>query len=262
MRLKRFFKGSIPRSQPPSQAQTLVSNRSLDGCRHLINRCHTVNGLQQALPGIVGHQRCRLLLVDVEALAQHFLGVVGPGTARLRGALYNTAYQLVCIGFDLDHGIKLDALVDQHGVQRFGLRNGAREAIKNETGFAIGCVQTLRDDAVDNGITDQITTIHYYLGLKPQRGLGRNRRAQDVTGGQLGDIVGLDQDLGLSPLPRSGWSEQYQSHRRLPPPRRDFLTSPSYCWATRWLWIWLTVSRVTVTMISSDVPPMNWLTAS
>src|SRR5690606_32295167 len=86
--------------------------------------------------------------------------------------------------------------------------------------------------------------------------------AQDIAGGQLRNAIGLDQNLGLCPLPRSRRTEQYQPHRRLPPPRRDFLTSPSYCWAIRWLWIWLIVSSVTVTMISSEVPPMNWLTAS
>ena len=41
----------------------------------------------------------------------------------------------------------------------------------------------------------------------------------------------------------------------LAPRNLDFFRSPSYCCATRWLWICATVSMVTLTTISTDVPP-------
>ena len=44
-----------------------------------------------------------------------------------------------------------------------------------------------------------------------------------------------------------------------PPLPRDFFRRPSYWWASRCDWIWVTVSMVTVTTIRIEVPPMIWV---
>ena len=139
--------------------------------------------------------------------------------------------------------------------------DGAREAVENETVAAVRLVDPLGDDAVDDLVGDKVATIHDLFGGKTHRRLCGDRRTQDVTGRKLRDAEALDENLGLSPLADARRSEKDQP-QRFRPPRRERFTRPSYCWAIRWLWIWLMVSRVTVTMISSDVPPMNWLTLS
>ena len=94
------------------------------------------------------------------------------------------------------------------------------------------------------------------LARLPTSRPGRDRRAQHVAGGELRNAVLFDQSLCLRPLARPRRPEQYQPHLPLLPPRSfDFLISPSYWCAIRWPWICATVSSVTLTTISSEVPP-------
>src|SRR5690606_34823504 len=262
MRLVRFFKDKTGQSQQPLPGPELSAERRFDRGSNLFDRCHAVHGLQQAPFGVIGDQRRGLLGIDTQVLAQHFLVVVRTGPTRFLGAIDNTLYQFVSLGLDLDDGIEGNALVGQHLVQGFRLGNGARETIEDEARLAIFGVEPLGDDAVDDGVGHEVAAIDNGLGLKAERRLGRNGGAQDIAGGELGNAIGLHQNLRLCTLARPRRSQQDQPHRRVPPPRRDFFNSPSYCWATRWLWICVIVSSVTVTMISSDVPPMNWLTAN
>src|SRR5690606_3181768 len=237
-----------------------------DGRRHFLHRLHAVDGLHEALGLVVADERPGQLAVDVEPVAHDLDIVVGArrsttGRGRFPGAVDDAVHQDVGIGRDLDYPIQLHALLLEHGVQRLCLRDGARETVEDEAGLAVLGVEALGDDSVHNLVGDEIAAVHDFLGRKAHRGLLGNGRAQDIAGRELRDAVGLDKDLGLRALARARRAQEYDSHRRLPP-SRERLTSPSYCWAMRWLWIWLTVSKVTVTMMSSDVPPMNWLTAS
>ena len=177
------------------------------------------------------------------------------------GAVGDARDQRLGVGSDLDHGVELQALLRQHRAQRIGLRHGAREAVEDEAVLAVGLVDALGDDAVDDLVGNQVAAIHDLLGREAHRRPGGDRRAQDIAGRELRNTELLDQDLGLRALADARRSEKDQPHR-LRPPRRERFTSPSYCCAMRWLWIWLMVSSVTVTMMSSDVPPMNWLTLS
>src|SRR5690606_36224383 len=107
------------------------------------------------------------------------------------------------------------------------------------------------DDAIDDLVGHQVAAVHDFLDRQAQRCPVGDGRAEDVASRELRNAVGLDQDLGLGTLADTRRSEQDQSHRRLPP-SRDFLTSPSYSWAMRWLCTCVIVSSVTVTMISSE----------
>ena len=128
--------------------------------------------------------------------------------------------------------------------------------------LAVGLVDALGDDAVDDLVGNEVAAVHDLLGRKAHRGLGGDGRAQDVAGRELRNAVAAStRILACVPLPTPGGPSRI-SLTRLRPPRRERFTRPSYCCAMRWLWIWLMVSSVTVTMMSSDVPPMNWLTLS
>ena len=92
------------------------------------------------------------------------------------------------------------------------------------------------------------------LARLPTGGPGGDRGAQHVAGRELDDAVLVDQPLRLGALARARRPEQDQPHR-VRPLSFDFLTRPSYWWASRWPWTCATVSSVTLTTISSDVPP-------
>src|SRR5581483_568074 len=92
------------------------------------------------------------------------------------------------------------------------------------------------------------------LAGEAQGRTGRDRRTQHVAGGKLGKAACLGEDLGLGALARPRRPEQNQIHLRAPR-NFDFLSSPSYCWAIKWLWICATVSMVTETTIRIEVPP-------
>ena len=78
--------------------------------------------------------------------------------------------------------------------------------------------------------------------------------AEHVSGRKLHDAVLLDQPLRLRSLARARRPEQDQPHRVFPL-SLAFLTRPSYWWASRWPWTCETVSMVTLTTMSSEVPP-------
>ena len=104
-------------------------------------------------------------------------------------------------------------------------------------------------------VGDELAGVHDLLGPLADSVSGRDRGAQHVAGRELRDAVLLDQPLCLRPLARPRRPEQNQPHRAFAPRSFDFLTSPSYWWARRWPWICATVSSVTLTTISSEVPP-------
>ncbi len=94
--------------------------------------------------------------------------------------------------------------------------------------------------------------------LRPISRAGLHSCAQHVAGGELNETAALGKAFGLRALAGSGRPQKNKLHR---PPRVDaprsfaFLIRPSYWWASKWLWIWATVSMVTLTAMSSDVPP-------
>ena len=117
-------------------------------------------------------------------------------------------------------------------------------------------VDALRDNCVDDRVGNEFAGVHNGLGALADFGARADGRAQHVTGRELRNAMPLDQPLRLRPLPSARRSEQYKSHRPLLPPRSfDFLISPSYWCAIRCPCTCATVSSVTLTTISNDVPP-------
>ena len=92
------------------------------------------------------------------------------------------------------------------------------------------------------------------LALRPVSVPGSDGRPQHVAGRELLHAVTLLEELGLGALAGARRPEKNDVHRLLPL-SLDFLIRPSYCWASRCPWTWATVSMVTLTTISSDVPP-------
>src|SRR3546814_9746313 len=112
----------------------------------------------------------------------------------------------------------------------------------------IGAVGNHGDHEV---VRHEVAGIHDRLRLAAELAARGSGSAQHIASRELDQIVPLFQALGLSSLARARRSQQNDIH-----PRRtlsfDFLIRPSYWCASRWEWIWPTVSMVTVTKIGKE----------
>ena len=120
--------------------------------------------------------------------------------------------------------------------------------------FGVGLVDALVDDADDDVVGDQRARFHHRFGLEADRRARRHRGAQHVAGRELRNAVFLHQPRRLGAFAGARRPEQDQPHLFLPL-SLALRIRPSYWWACRWPWICATVSIVTLTTISSDVPP-------
>jgi hypothetical protein len=100
----------------------------------------------------------------------------------------------------------------QHAVEAFGLRNGARESVEDETARGIRRRQTLAHHAQNRGVVDQLAGIHHGLGAAPEFGAVFDVRAQQISGGDLRYRVTLDQTLRLGSFAGSRSPEEDDSH--------------------------------------------------
>ena len=128
------------------------------------------------------------------------------------------------------------------------------KAVEHRAVLAVRLVVAFGDDADHGFIGHQLALVDQRLAGQAQRGARGNGGTQHVTGGKLRQAALGGENLGLRALARPRRAEQNQVHLRVPR-SFDFLSRPSYCWATRWLWICATVSMVTLTTIRMDVPP-------
>ena len=109
---------------------------------------------------------------------------------------------------------------------------------------------------IDDVVGDELALVHDRLGRAADLGAGLHGRAQHVAGRKLDEPVPGGDLLGLRPLAGPRRAQQDQVHHRLVAPLSfAFLMRPSYWCASRWLCTCATVSIVTLTAISSEVPP-------
>mmetsp|Transcript_11996 Transcript_11996/g.18054 ORF Transcript_11996/g.18054 Transcript_11996/m.18054 type:complete len:326 (+) Transcript_11996:371-1348(+) len=170
---------------------------------------------------VVANQRCSLVVVDFQTLANRLFLVVLTLNQRLSGlvvltldlgrivfhmvdttaSLMHPATGQTADNFFVIHG-NFDHIVDGNSLvfQSFSLGDGPRETVEQETVLAIRLLNTLFDQRNDDVVRHQAACCHDFLYLLAQLGLGFHRRTQHVTGGDLGNIKPFSNELGLSPL--------------------------------------------------------------
>ena len=158
------------------------------------------------------------------------------------------------------------ALGEQH-LERFGLVPGARKAVEDRALLGRG-VEPLADQRADDGVADQLAALHHRLGLQADRRAGGDAsRSMSPVDSWIMPRAACSR-AACVPLPAPGGPRRMMFIiAALSPVRRSryrrrgvvlsfaFLIRSPYWWAIRWLWIWLTVSIVTLTTISRLVPP-------
>ena len=100
-----------------------------------------------------------------------------------------------------------------HGVS---LRNGAREAVQQETVTAIFLGDTLFHQRDDQLIGHQLAGVHNVFRLLTELRAGFYRRAQHIAGGDLRNTVFLHDELSLSSFTRARSAKQNNTHYENP----------------------------------------------
>ena len=89
-------------------------------------------------------------------------------------------------------------------MQRFGLLDGARVAVQDETLGHVGIVQTVVNELVGQFRGHQVTGVEVALGLQAEFGAFANVVPEQVAGGNLRDAELFFELLGLRALPAPG----------------------------------------------------------
>jgi hypothetical protein len=196
---------------------------------------------EDALVGVVGDQRRRLLLVDLQAMPDGPLLVVVtleqraparvafvvllvvelhvPDAAALAAGAPagQPPDHLVVVDDELEHEVERLAPVLEHVAQDLGLRDVPREAVEQETVLRV----VLREAVADHGDGDlvghQVTTVHVRLGQLAKVRAARDVGTEYVTCRDLRDGQVRCDVLGLRPLTRSGGPDQNETHYRRKP---------------------------------------------
>ncbi len=209
--------------------------------RDLLDRPGRVDAHQDALVGVVGDQRSRLLLVDLQAVPDGLLLVVVtleeraparvtpvvllvveldvPDTAAL--AAGTPAGQppdhLVVVHDELENEVERLAPVLEHVAQDLRLRDVPREAVEQETVLRVVLGQTVADHGDGDLVGHQVTTVHERLGQLAEIRAARDVGTEDVTCRDFRDGQVRCDVLGLCPLTRSGGPDQDETHYRRKP---------------------------------------------
>ena len=164
-------------------------------------------------------------MVDIQACL-HGLGSVVLADGQLTAAEVALAFHLGRIGDDVERGAAVlagpaarhtldDGLVrdlDREGgvdvdamlLQSFRLGDGARHTVEDITIGAVGLSQTLADDADDDVVRNELAAFHVGFCFQAHGRAVFHGRAQDVAGGNGGDIQLAAEDLSLRALARTG----------------------------------------------------------
>src|SRR5262249_48134416 len=154
--------------------------------------------------------------------------VVIPLAARAAAkAPRNPADQLVVIDIQLHDRIELDVLLVEHLLERFSLRNVARETVENKALLAVGSVQAIRDHLDCNIIRYKLARLHDAVDLLAKLRLVLDVLAEEVARRDVGDAILPGDDAGLCAFAGARRSNQQDSHLRAPL-SLAFLIRPSY----------------------------------
>jgi len=142
----------------------------------------------------------------------------------------------------------------EHVVEGLRLRHRAREAVENEAVLGVRLADAVGDDLHHHVVGDQLAARHDVARLEADRRPGLHGRPQHVAGRERHDAVFSGQALGWVPLPQPGGPSRINLIVRRPPQLRA-LDQTFILMGQQIAWTCATVSMVTLTTISSEVPP-------
>ncbi len=212
---------------------------------------------------VVTDQRRRLAVISHEPGFECLNVVVGAdraaGCQRLARAGFDTLGQNGVVDLELDDAIELLTFNFQEVIEGLRLRSVRGKPSRMKPLAQSG--SEIRSEMMPITMASETRSAgrHHFFGFETNRCAGLNGGAQHISRRELGDAAFLADDLRLCAFAGPWRPEKNEVHRRPlgddAPRSFAFLIKPSYCWAIKWLWTWATVSMVTLTAMSSDVPP-------
>ena len=108
----------------------------------------------------------------------------------------------------------LKSLVNPYAalLKSFSLRNGAGEAVKDETVFAVILGETLLDDGDNKSIRNEFSGLHVFFSFKSQFSLVFNGLTKDVSRADGGDSELFFKNFSLSSFASAGSTEKNKIH--------------------------------------------------
>src|SRR3954452_21136067 len=205
--------------------------------RHVVDGTHRVDAHEYAGLGVVAHQRCRLLVVDLEPVTDRLRLVVVAleqlATADVTHTLRRRRVEvqmpdvsaapagtpsgqppdhLVVVDHELQDHVEGRPPVEQHVVERLCLRHVAREAVEQEALAGVVLLESCDDHSDRDLVRNEVAGVHELLRLLAELGALADIGAEDVTRRDLRDPEVCGDELGLRPLSRSGGPDEDQTH--------------------------------------------------
>ena len=139
------------------------------------------------------------------------------GTALLSSAVEQTLNQLIIVGNQQQNAVNLLALGFQDGVELVHLRGVTGIAIQQEAVGDITLVQAGTHHVVGDGVGDQVARVDVRLRFLTELGLFLNILAEDVAGGDGGNLQCFSNLDGLGTLTGTGRANDEQTVHRSNP---------------------------------------------
>src|SRR6185369_11049911 len=209
--------------------------------RHFLNWKVRIHRDQTSPLLVIIRYRTRLFLVGMDSIGNHFfpviiasdqlraidiadfiearwleVDVVNPSTSGTGSPPGDTAQQLIIVDVQAHHNRQarpvlhsFKELMLQVSIQPACLGRGSRKTIQNEAVVTVLVFQPKRHHVTNEVVWDKLATLHQGLGLKPQGGSLFHMFPQNVSSGDLRNVVMLNDLLGLCSLASSRRSQQY-----------------------------------------------------
>src|SRR4051812_21732781 len=175
--------------------------------RHVVDGTHRVDAHEHAGLGVVTHQRCRLLVVDLEPVTDRLRLVVVAleqlATADVTHTLRRRRVEvqmpdvsaapagtpsgqppdhLVVVDHELQDDVERRARVEQQVAERLRLGDVARKAVEQETLAGVVLLQPGDDHPDGDLVRHEVAGVHELLRLLAELGPLTDVRTEDVTG--------------------------------------------------------------------------------
>src|SRR4029078_4134813 len=122
------------------------------------------------------------------------------------------AHHLVVADLEFEHDIKRGRQVIEDAVKLVSLGHIARESVEEEADRGVRPLQSVPNHGVGDLVRNQVPGVHELLGQHTELRSSGDVRPEDVTGGDLRDLVALRDELGLGALTRPARSDEDDSH--------------------------------------------------
>lgn len=186
----------------------------------------TVEATQQAALLVVGDQRRRLAMVDLESTPDRLFAVIvaldESGAVLIAHPLMlwrveldvvdvgrvldadpapgEPAYDLIVVDVDHEHRAETPALSLERPVKRVRLALVAGKAVEEEPFAGVWLINAIDDHLDDDRVGNELAAIHVPLGGEPKLASGDDLSAQHVAGGDVGEGEVCMQTLRLGAL--------------------------------------------------------------